>query len=240
LYALCFARGQFPTAYVMDRGSGQTRLGFYCFLWHRGARNVLVDSGFQHPPSQAPVRLDAYRSPAALLAELGVPPEAITDVVLTHGHWDHAGGLNLFPAAHVWVARAEVEAMQRAVSTARPFARGYTFVDWQTIQARPVKTLVESRADVTPDVHMMVVGGHTPGMATVLVDKHWALVGDNAYLYANLEPGRPISALSRVAHAADALPAIRALVGDAMLVPGHDPTLMQRFPSVAQDVVELR
>ena len=37
----------------------------------------------------------------------GVAPEDITDIVISHAHWDHMGGIDLFPKATVWIQKAE-------------------------------------------------------------------------------------------------------------------------------------
>ncbi|OZI37580.1 MBL fold hydrolase [Bordetella genomosp. 10] len=42
------------------------------------------------------------------LGDLGVKPEDITDVVLTHAHYDHAVNFTLFPKATVWIGEVEL------------------------------------------------------------------------------------------------------------------------------------
>ena len=48
-----------------------------------------------------------FIKPSEAIARLGVKPEDITDVVLSHMHWDHADGADLFPKAKIWVQRDE-------------------------------------------------------------------------------------------------------------------------------------
>ncbi len=50
-----------------------------------------------------------YRSPGAALADLNLRTEEVTDIIVTHMHWDHVDGADLFPRAKIWVQRAEYE-----------------------------------------------------------------------------------------------------------------------------------
>src|SRR3954469_5399061 len=53
----------------------------------------------------------AARPLAALLAEVGVKPEEVSMVLVTHAHWDHAGGLAQLPAARIAMSAAEARWM---------------------------------------------------------------------------------------------------------------------------------
>ena len=44
---------------------------------------------------------------AALVTHLGVKPEDVTDIFITHMHWDHADGMDLFPKARIWLQKEE-------------------------------------------------------------------------------------------------------------------------------------
>ena len=74
-------------------------------------RVILVDAGFYRQEF-----LDSWKAnvadfvkPSAAVAKLGIKPEDVTDIVISHLHWDHADGADLFPKARVWVQRAEYE-----------------------------------------------------------------------------------------------------------------------------------
>ena len=78
------------------------------FMWVliRGDDVILVDTGYDDAEASTrdrPIRLD----PRAALAPLELMPEQITDVIVTHLHYDHAGGLHLFPNAKLHMQSAE-------------------------------------------------------------------------------------------------------------------------------------
>ena len=50
-----------------------------------------------------------YIKPSDAVAKLGLKPEDITDVIISHMHWDHADGMDLFPKAKVWLQKDELE-----------------------------------------------------------------------------------------------------------------------------------
>ena len=76
-------------------------------------------------------------------------------------------------------------------------------------------------AQIGTAVKAVRVGGHTPGMLAIVLARE-VLAGDNAYLF---EIAPPL--------------AVRALAAGLPLIPGHDPTLLDRYPKVSSDVVRL-
>jgi glyoxylase-like metal-dependent hydrolase (beta-lactamase superfamily II) len=76
---------------VLVTGSPGPRCSSTCSLVRDGDARIVIDPGLA--PSQAAI-LDPLRA-------LGVEPEAVTDVVLSHHHPDHALNVALFPAARV-------------------------------------------------------------------------------------------------------------------------------------------
>jgi len=79
------------------------------FVWlvRGGGRNVLVDTGFYRPQLFSAFKVADYVRPDEAVARAGVRSDEVTDVVLTHMHWDHADGADLFPNATVWIQRDE-------------------------------------------------------------------------------------------------------------------------------------
>src|SRR5579859_5871881 len=52
-------------------------------------------------------KVEGFLKPSDAVAQAGVKPEEITDVIITHMHWDHADGMDLFPNARIWVQKDE-------------------------------------------------------------------------------------------------------------------------------------
>ena len=70
-------------------------------------RNILVDSGFYRDQFFRTWKVQDFVKPSEAIAKLGLKPADITDVVITHMHWDHADGMDLFPKAKIWIQKDE-------------------------------------------------------------------------------------------------------------------------------------
>jgi len=126
------------------------------FLIETAGRRILVDTGYGTPKGKAAQRL----------AEAGVKPESVTDILITHCHGDHISGLLsdgrcAFPKAVVWVAKADLEffrskAPKEAVrqSTDRAFAPYF---------ARGAVRFFSDGEQILPGIRAGLHPGHTPG-----------------------------------------------------------------------------
>jgi glyoxylase-like metal-dependent hydrolase (beta-lactamase superfamily II) len=140
-----------------------------------GGRTVLIDAGIgaEYPEFPRPAGLLALRMEAA-----GIDPASVTDVVLTHMHVDHVGGLlagelrgRLRPDVPIHLAAAEVEFWASPDFSRNTFAgmpdmlrsAAVRFVDKYRTQLRPF----EAQYEVAPGVVVCRTGGHTPGHSVV-------------------------------------------------------------------------
>jgi glyoxylase-like metal-dependent hydrolase (beta-lactamase superfamily II) len=64
---------------------------------------ILFDSGFHRQTFVKDFPMKDYLRPDEAVKTAGVAPDAVTDIVISHAHWDHMGGLDLFPKAQVWI-----------------------------------------------------------------------------------------------------------------------------------------
>jgi N-acyl homoserine lactone hydrolase len=173
------------------------------------------------------------------LEELGILPDDVRCVVLTHLHTDHAGGLHHFHDNEILVSRAELD----YAAGLRGRLRGYTNKRWPA-WFRP--TLVDLPADQfgpfpasmplteAGDVTLVAVPGHTPGQLAVIVedgDHAVFLAGDSSYTEDALLRGvvdgvGPDEAAERLTHER-----IRAYAAQAPTVylPTHDPETAARL-----------
>ncbi|MEL6761666.1 MAG: MBL fold metallo-hydrolase, partial [Myxococcota bacterium] len=108
LHSVCFARVESAPAraFIVDPELPKRIPVTFAIHVIRGSdRTVLIDTGFERHQVADGWKLSEHRSVVELLREIGVEPDDITDVILTHAHWDHWQGLGNFPQATVWLSK---------------------------------------------------------------------------------------------------------------------------------------
>src|SRR5476649_1943109 len=80
---------------------------FVVWLVRGGGRNILFDSGFHRARWFRSFSVSDYLRPDKAVLLAGVMPDEVTDIVISHAHWDHMGGIDLFPKAAVWIQKQE-------------------------------------------------------------------------------------------------------------------------------------
>ena len=165
-------------------------LGLNCLLIRNGDQCVLVDPGVG---AKEPDKIkDRYGLGSSQLArELrtrGLTPKDVTGVVLTHLHFDHAGGstrldragaaVPTFPAAKYYIQRS---AWEEATSPNERTKASYHSDDFLPLEERGQVSLLDGDAEVAPGVQVRLTGGHSQGHQIVLVNyggERVAFMGD--------------------------------------------------------------
>jgi glyoxylase-like metal-dependent hydrolase (beta-lactamase superfamily II) len=208
------------------------------FVWVvRGAGATwVVDTGFgEHDAASRGRRL--LRSAADALGLVGVDARRVTDVVLTHLHYDHAGGWAQFPAA-----RFHLQDREMAYATGRHMTRpalSHAFTADHVaglVGAVHAGRVVFHAGDdeLAPGVSLHLIGGHTDGLQVVRVRtvSGWlVLASDATHYYENLETGRPFPIVFDVGAMRSGFDTLRRLASTPdHIVPGHDPLVLERYP----------
>jgi glyoxylase-like metal-dependent hydrolase (beta-lactamase superfamily II) len=212
------------------------------------ARNVLVDSGFYRQPFLDQWKPRQFRTPAAAVEAAGMNPDAITDVIISHAHWDHVDGADLFPHATVWIQREEYRYYTGDAWFARNTHGGVFADDMQAL----LKINTEGRLrfvegddqEIIPGIRAYIGGKHTwaSQYVTAKIDAGTAVfASDNIYLYENLEKHVPIAQTLDAASNLKAQDRIRTLASDPrLIVPGHDPLVFEKFPAIGDGIVRIK
>jgi len=239
----------FPVSGLVAGAEPSRKLSIAMTVWlvRGNGRNVLVDSGFYRPQFFKDWKVDDFIKPSEAVAQAGVKPEEITDVIITHMHWDHADGMDLFPNARVWVQKDEYsyytgEAWQQP--------RTHGGIDREDVLAA-VKlnlagrlSLVNGDAqEILPGITCYTGGKHTFQSQYVGVNTRTGvaiLASDNMYLYENLEKHAPIAQTLDAASNLRAQDRMKQLAASPrLIVPGHDPAVFEKFPRVSERVVRI-
>jgi glyoxylase-like metal-dependent hydrolase (beta-lactamase superfamily II) len=249
VYAVRFATlPQFRVSALIAGADPARRLDIAMMVWviKGGGRTILVDAGFHREDFINNWHPTGFSPSSEAIGKLGLKPDDVTDVIISHVHWDHLDGIDLFPRARVWIQREEFD--YHLDSTGVVKNRAIDAGDAKLLAgiAREGRvTLVDGDdKEIIPGITVYTGGKHTFASQFVRVTTAGGAVviaSDNAYLYENLEKHRPI------AQTLDSTSNLRAqtrmlnLASDPRLVvPGHDPDVFARFPKPGDGVAQIR
>src|SRR5262245_38833125 len=111
VYAVRFAHVPYAESSLVAGGAKDQRIDIAFTVWPivdtSSSRVILVDAGFYRDKFIASWKPQDYMRPSdALQSGLSIPPERVTDIIVTHSHWDHFDGADLFPKATIWIQKA--------------------------------------------------------------------------------------------------------------------------------------
>ena len=236
---------RFPLAGLMMGAPKEDVIDIAMVVWlvRGGGHVILFDTGFHRDKWLKEFTITDYLRPDEAVALAGAGPDEVTDVVVSHAHWDHMGGIDLFPKAQVFIQKQEYAY--------------YTGDAWQPggehggIDPEDVAVLVrlntEGRlrlvdgddVEILPGIRAYTGARHTFASQYLRVDgaKPVVLASDNCYLDRNLAEHVASATFSDTDRKAnlEAQARMIALAGSAeRVIPGHDPRQFERFPTAGR------
>lgn len=217
----------------------QMPIDYYVWAIVEPDRAVLVDTGFTARTAQRRGSRQVLRSPLETLANLGIAASAVTDLVLTHLHYDHTGHADQFPNARVHLQREEFEFWTGPMATRgdAPHLSEQADLDFirDVFDSGEVQ-LLEGDAPVTEGILLHRVGGHSAGLQIVSVETdvgRVVLASDASHFYENICEDRPYSIVHHLPSMFAAFDLVKELATSPdLIIPGHDPLVIDRFPPV--------
>ncbi|MFB6672093.1 N-acyl homoserine lactonase family protein [Streptomyces sp. NPDC056390] len=220
---------------------GPATVDYYFWIIQGPDSTVVVDTGFSEQAGRKRGRT-LLLHPSEALRQLGIDPDSVEDVIVTHGHYDHIGNLGLFPRARIHMTASEYAFWTSPTALHTQFSY-YSEPDEIDVLRRAESEgrllLFSGSLDLAPGIRVEEVGGHTPGQAVVRVSTEGApvlLASDAVHFYEELERDMPFTAVSDLPAMYAAFEAIRnEASGNALtVVPGHDADVLTRFPQCPQ------
>lgn len=254
IYALKYA-GPFPRklAMVLWNEGWDQDIEVNYYIWAIKGENgetIVVDAGCGTTLA-AQRKLKNYVNPVEVLTRIGGDATNVTKVILTHMHFDHMGGMEMFPQAFpkatFYVQKKEYDFWVKHPYAKRPpFSR---LADPVAIRATAELegtdrlVLVCGDQKIMPGIEVLFAPGHTIGLQTVPVNTApgTAIVASDCVHYhrAFLENNTSILITDLIAWI-ESYDKLRAKASSVDLVfPGHDMAMATHYPKVAEDVTRL-
>jgi glyoxylase-like metal-dependent hydrolase (beta-lactamase superfamily II) len=197
----------------------------------------IVDTGFDAATGKRRQR-DLLTPVAEGLKAIDIHPDQISNVIVSHLHFDHAGNHDLCPQA-----RYHVQALEMEHVTGRcmcyPYLRKSFEVDDVVAMVRKVfagrVTFHQGAGEIAPGITVHHIGGHSRGLQCVRVETRRGpvvLASDASHLYEHLEQGRVFPTTYNIAEVLIGYETLRKLAPSPRhIVPGHDPKVLERYPA---------
>jgi glyoxylase-like metal-dependent hydrolase (beta-lactamase superfamily II) len=181
---------------------------------------------------------------------LGLKAGDITDIIVSHPHWDHIDALSLFPNATVWMQKEDFNYFVSTAWQKKGNPGGFVkrdvrlFID---LNLAGRLTLVDGDdKEILPGIKVYTGSRHTFNSQYTLVNtgtNKVVLASDNIWVYYSLEhllPASPGGTFDPDGYVA-AMKRMKTLVTDTrFIIPGHDAAIFSKFPKVAEGVVQIK
>ena len=227
-------------SFIMDDDHAAPHpMDYFMWVLRRGDEVILVDTGYDDDEAAArgrPIRT----APDAALAPLGIRAADIDQVIVTHLHYDHAGGLHLFPNA-----RLHMQAAEMAYATGpcmchdvlrMPFTAGHVCEAVRRLYTGKV-VFHEGDGEIADGVTVHCIGGHSRGLQAVRVRTEagfLVLASDAAHFYENLTRRKPFPIVVDLEDMLRGFDRLEQLASSPdLIIPGHDPLVRTYFPQGA-------
>ena len=143
-----FADTYIPESWLFDSGLESIKIPiiFSFFLVKTGIRKILIDVGCEN---SSIFELENYVHPITALSNLNICSDDITDIIITHAHFDHIECVKYYPNANVYIQKQE-------------YSRGLGYLKHN----RQIITF-ENEIEICEGISAIKIGGHTTGSSIV-------------------------------------------------------------------------
>ena len=236
---------------------------YYIWAVQGGGNTVVYDCGVRPGfATKSDLLKPSYVSPDKALSRIGINAAEVEHLVISHLHFDHVGGLELFPKAKVYVQRREFDFwVYDPVAQRPPYAGLQEDVNppWKpsygVSDAVAIRQLAELRGsgrlvlidgdqEILPGIELLLTPGHTPALQSMAVKTAKGLavlVSDCAHIHKSLEIDTPSCLITDMPAWLRSYTKLRNKVNGniRMLFSGHDKKMLDDYPKVAEDVTRL-
>lgn len=212
-------------------------MDYFVWILKSDGQTILVDTGYDSSEAKRRDR-PILRDPAHALEAVGVNAEEVSTVIITHLHYDHAGGLDRYPNATFHLQKTEMEYATGPCMCGHVLQMPFT-VEHVCEMVRKVYSgrvvFHDGDGQVAEGVTVHRVGGHSRGLQAVRVKTsagYLCLASDASHYYENFLLQKPFPIVVDLEDMITGFDTIQQLASKkSLVIPGHDPLVTQAYPS---------
>lgn len=222
------------------------------YVWAIKGNNevIVVDTGCS-PSLANRNKLNGFVNPVEILESIGADRDNVKKVIVTHLHWDHAGGfpalLQAFPEATLYVQEKEFDFwIKNPIAKRAPFAKvsdDITINAIAELEGTPRLRILKGDTKIMPGIEVLLAPGHTAGLQAVAVNtlEGTAIIAsDCAHIHESFTLDIPSCLITDLVLWMESFDKLRAKASSIDLIfPGHDVMMYNNFPRVAENVTRL-
>jgi glyoxylase-like metal-dependent hydrolase (beta-lactamase superfamily II) len=219
------------------------------YIWgvQGGGRTIVFDAGVR-PALAAERKLGGYVPPDQALARIGIDAKKVEHLVISHIHFDHGGGIELFPNAKIYVQRKEYDFwVYDPISRRLPYASVADPVankQFGDLRGSDRLVFIDGDQKIWPGIELLLTPGHTPALQSMAVNTAKGLAiltSDCAHIHRSFVEDNPSCLITDLPAWLNTYTKLRDKVKGnlSMLFPGHDKDMLEKYPKVAEDVTQL-
>lgn len=210
-------------------------------------RIILIDAGFQRESKFFGDWLQNFIRPDSSLQKINLKAEDITDVIITHPHWDHIGGVYLFSKATIWMQKNDysyfvTEAWQKGGNTVGLDSSDVSRIADLNAKGR-IQLINGDDIEIIPGIKVYIGSKHTYESQYMVVNTandKVLIASDNCWFYYNLKYMISIPITFDPQAYVKAMQRMKTLVNPDLIIPGHDSKIFEKFTKVKEGVVRIR
>lgn len=218
---------------------------FYFWLIKNHDRMIIFDTGVNEKLAKEK-NLPNYIKPNDLLSKINIDAKKISDIVISHMHWDHLGGLEFFPNAKFYISKNEFEfwTKNKIVKT-DPFkllsdtkSINYT----KKLYKQKKIILINQEKEIFPGIKTIFAPGHSPALMALAIETKKGkaiLASDSCYSFDNIKLNWPSDVIFNIKDSVETINKLKSLSDEKLIFPGHDIKLATKYPKIAKNITRL-
>lgn len=219
---------------------------YYLWCIKGCGETIIVDAGIA-PPLAKKLKLPGYSNPVEVLSRIDVKADEVQRVIITHLHFDHSNGVNLFPNATFYLQEAEYRFWAKDPIASRPpfkfFLDETSNAYLKSLEETERLSLLKGDQKILPGIECLLAGGHSFAnqAVTVNTNKGTAILGsDCGHFFRNYQEDWPGAFILNLVEWMKTFDKLREKVSSMdLLFPGHDPIMTEDYPKIAEGVTQL-